>query len=1282
MKGNVIPFHENWTFLRTELSATMGELERQKTRFVPVELPHDWLIYDAKNLYRNGCGWYRKEFELVTGEIEDLGADLAQAVHAGAGGSVQAAQTGAGTPAQAVHAGAGGSVQAAHTGAGAPARPQREPERIVARTHRGERVILRFDGVYMDSTVYVNGKKIGDWKYGYSTFDMDVTSALMPGKNQVTVEVRYQSPNSRWYSGAGMYRKVWLKVCPAAYLPLDGTYVTTEKCEGGFLLTAQTEVAGKLDTDVGCRYRLWKDGQPVRDLGWQPVEAGGKVTVQALIPDPALWDVEDPQCYELTVELCRRGRESYVIDSQEITLGFRTIEFTTDRGLFLNGRHVKVHGVCEHHDFGCLGAAFHTPAMVRKIRMLQKMGVNAIRTSHNMPAPELMELADRMGILILSEAFDMWERPKTEFDYGRFFKDWCERDVRSWIRRDRNHPCLLLWSIGNEIYDTHADEHGQEITRRLVRAVREHDPGENAPITIGSNYMAWENARKCADIVKVAGYNYGENLYEEQHREHPDWVMYGSETASVVQSRGIYHFPLKQPVLSDEDEQCSSLGNSSTSWGAKSWERCIADDRDPEYIWGQFIWTGFDYIGEPTPYHTKNSYFGQVDTAGFPKDSYYVFQAEWTDVRKAPMVHLFPYWDFNPGQLIDVRACTNAPEVELFVNGRSQGRQAIDHAHGRKLLGEWQVPYEPGTITAVAYDGNGQELCRDSHSSFGDSKKLVLSADRTELAADCEDMCFVTVSALDEQGNPVENAADYVKAELTGPGRILGMDNGDSTDDDDYKTTVRKLFSGKLLVVVGSTGEAGDIVLTVSGRGLESAELRIRAAEPGETALAVALREKNVVGMPAAGEKNPAGEETGEENPAGGGTGEGNPAGEKAGDGNGKEGTSGRKLAYLEDCRRLRKADFPKRIPIRKLEIRSLDGQRFDPNKREILVEARLFPEDTTDRELVWKAVTAAGIEANHAKVVPVEEPGKYLARVTALGDGEIYVRCLAGNHKKTVLISHLECRAEGLGLANVNPYEFVSAGLYTEAVGEIGNGNEKGIATARGGESGVVFSGVDFGSYGSDEVTLPIFALDGEPHAIDVWLGKPYEAGSRLLQSLTYQKPSVWNVYQEETYRLPERIRGVATIAFLLHDKVHLKGFCFRKLEKAYGRLSGGEADAVYGDSFRLDGGVLRDIGNNVTVVYDDMDFGESGADTVVVSGRTPLDGNTMHIRFTEEQGETTDRIVEFRGTGSEECTSQTFPVSGLRGRGKVELVFLPGSRFDLESVQFGRGGHAGTKE
>lgn len=1185
MSTNVIPFYNNWTFLRTELNVTMGEIENQKTRFAPVELPHDWLIYDAKNLYRDGCGWYRKEFELVTGEIEDLGGEL------GAADSDQAAA---------------------------------DPERIVARISRGERVILRFDGVYMDSTVYVNGTKIGDWKYGYSTFDMDITSALMSGKNLLTVQVRFQSPNSRWYSGAGIYRKVWLKVCPAVYLPLDGTYVTTKKTEGGFELEAETEVAGKLDLGVGCRYRLWRGDSLIQELGWSsvkiPAESKAKgafqgvASVRALIPDPALWDVEDPQCYRLSVELCRQGRED-VIDGQDITVGFRTIELTTDKGLFLNGRHVKIHGVCEHHDLGCLGAAFHVPAMERKIRMLQAMGVNAIRTSHNMPAPELMELADRMGILILSESFDMWERSKTEYDYGRFFGKWCEKDVRSWVRRDRNHPSLLLWSIGNEIYDTHADEHGQDITRRLMAAVREHDPKGNALITIGSNYMPWENARKCADIVKVAGYNYAEKYYEEHHREHPDWMMYGSETASVVQSRGVYHFPLSQAILSDEDEQCSSLGNSSTSWGARSWEKCITDDRDPEYIWGQFIWTGFDYIGEPTPYHTKNSYFGQIDTAGFPKDSYYVFQAEWTDGKKSPMVHLFPYWDFNPGQLVDVRACTNAEQVELFVNGQSCGRRTIDHAHGLKLVADWQVRYTPGTITAVAYDGSGREVARDSHTSFGDSKRIVLSADRQELSADCEDMCFVTISTVDEQGNPVENAADYISVELTGPGRILGMDNGDSTDYDDYKATVRKLFSGKLLAVIGSTREEGELVLKVSGRGLEPAELHLKA----------------VRGEKAAVQKT-----------------------------------------FLENCVRKGGAKLPERVPVRKVELRTEGGSVLSPERQETTVEAVLYPKDTTDRELVWKAVNGAGIDVNFVEIQGyTDEQGRNMARVRAVGDGEFYVRCMAKNGKSTVLISHLEYRAEGLGQAYIDPYEFVSAGLYTETIGEITSGNEKGIATARDGASGVVFSGVDFGEYGSDEITLPIFALSGDKYQIDIWVGRPYEEGSSVT-TVFYQKHSVWNEYQEETYKLPERIRGVAVLGFVLYEKVHVKGFVFKKQEKAYGKLCGGEANAIYGDSFTRDGKIVKGIGNNVTIVYENMDFGSEGAGTVTFYGRTPLAANTIHIHFTNPAGETVNRIVEFAGDGGD---SQTFSIEKLCGKGKVELIFLPGCNFDLEAIQFGRG-------
>ncbi len=1168
MNAHLIPFYDGWTFLLTELGTELADIEGRKADFNAVELPHDWLIYNARDLYQNGTGWYRKVFD----------ADKAFTDY--------------------------------------------------------ERIILRFDGVYMDSTVYVNGEKIGDWKYGYSTFDMDITEAVHDGTNEVIVQVRYQSPNSRWYSGAGIYRRVWMKKCGAAYLTLDGTYVTIKPADGGFLLEAETELDGSKWEDAQCKYTLWRGDKLVQDFGFQQWKkenkdipngecgasklAAGIAGISAVVSSPKQWSIENPECYDLRVELYLDGE---IVDKNDITVGFRTFTFDREKGLFLNGEHIKIHGVCEHHDLGCLGAAFHAPAFERKLKALKKMGCNALRTSHNMPDPQVLELADRMGFLVVDEAFDMWERTKTDYDYGRFFKEWCPKDVRSWVRRDRNHPCLLMWSIGNEIYDTHADEHGQDITRRLQSLVRLHDPKENALVTIGSNYMAWEGAQKCADIVKAAGYNYGEHLYREQHKSHPDWIMYGSETASLVHSRGVYRFPLSQPVLSDDDEQCSSLGNSSTSWGAKSWEYCIVDDRDCEYILGQFIWTGFDYIGEPTPYHTKNSYFGQIDTAGFPKDSYYFFQAEWTDVEKAPMVHLFPYWDFNDGQKIDVRACTNAPEVELFVNGVSQGRRQIDHAHGKKLVADWQLEYAKGTITAVAYDKDGNEAARDSRTSFGDSSRIIAHADKSELIADGNDICFVTIEMLDKDGNKVENASDYVEVRLEGCGRILGMDNGDSTDYDEYKTNVRKLFNGKLLVVVGSTCEAGEIKLHIKGNGLESAEVTVNT-----------VVRSNVPQI------------------------------------------QDDRHTYLEDCQKLptAKESLPERIPVRKAELCAMDGRCITKEKRELTVEAQLYPANTTDKELAWKAVNQSGIPVSFAKVEPFESAdGKKLAKITALGDGDFVVRCMVKCCEKTVLISQLEYRAEGIGKAFLSPYEFVTGGLYTRAYGQLGNGNDKGVATDRENLSGPVYDNVDFGDFGSDEVTLPIFALDGNPYDIDIWLGMPYEEGSRRITTVVYQKPSIWNTYQEETYKLPERIKGLNTIAFVLREKVHIKGFVFKKPDKAYEQLWAQDADSVYGDSFRRDGRAVRDIGNNVVLLYDDMDFGKDGASSLTVCGGTSLSGNTIHLHFTDEAGVTTNSILEFAGTGGV-CREQSFALDGIKGKGKIELIFLPGSSFDLEYLRF----------
>ncbi len=1269
-RTDMILFNNNWSFLKTPLGTELPDIQTRKGEFQPVDLPHDWLIYDTHNLYENSTGWYRKCISirgaentvslsgpgLHNGRVPRKAEDVKQEESAGA-----------------------------------------EPVILAA----GERVILRFDGVYMDSTLYVNGRKAGDWKYGYSAFAYDITEYVRQGENELLMQVRHQSPNSRWYSGAGIYRNVWLKICPAVYLPLDGTYVhitwqrKEDPClpesaggnagpegnrseEGSYQMEIETECAGAVGGSTRCRYSLWRGGACVRDLGWGQrfTREDGQICFALKATPEGLeeWDLEHPVCYQLRVSLYDEtterperaslaGQNSSLagtaaaspakgdhapaewggtpLDSQEITVGLRRMEFTTDRGFFLNGRYVKVHGVCEHHDLGCLGAAFHKEAMGRKLRILKEMGVNALRTSHNMPAQEVMELADEMGILVLSEAFDMWERCKTPYDYGRFFKEWAQWDVRSWIRRDRNHPSLFLWSIGNEIYDTHADAHGQEITRRLVDYVRAHDPRGNARITIGSNFMPWEGAQSCADIVKVAGYNYGEKYYREHHQKHPDWVIYGSETASVVQSRGVYRFPLRQSVLADEDEQCSALGNSSTSWGARSVEACIADDRDADFTFGQFLWTGFDYIGEPTPYHTKNSYFGYVDTAGFPKDAYYLFQAQWRPAAEYPMVHLYPCWDWNPGQLIDVRACTNGESVELYVNGRPQGRQYIDHARGRRLQGDWQVPYEQGEITAVAYDGEGREIARTSRHSFGEARQLVLEADRERLSGDGEDLLFVTVSAVDEHGYPVENAMNYVRLSLEGQGRLLGMDNGDSTDYDPYKGCVRKLFNGKFLAVVASRpvpadgGQtayeaagplAGSVRITVEGRGVEPASLEIPVDPAGLRPGACAREDvsRRTDGLP--------------QPPADGSLTVCGPA-------------------------------LPDTVPVRKVELLAPEGNILDPERRSITLEARICPGDATDRALNWKVVNQNGIPVSYAKV---EELDACHARITAMGDGNFYVRCQSGK-SPVKIISQLELTARGLGQAFLNPYTFISAGLFSETIGEVTNGNEKGIATARDGVSGVVYRDLDFGDYGSDEITIPVFALSDARHEIEIWQGVPEAEGSRLLLSAPYQKPSRWNVYQEETWKLPCRLKGLATVAFRLRNsKVHIKGFSFTYYEKAYGKLWGAECSRVYGDSFRVESRAVTGIGNNVTILYENMDFGERGAGQVTLWGRSPLPGNTIHIHLIRPEGAVETRVLEVPGTA--EYTPLTFPLEPLTGRGTLELIFLPGSNYDLEALQFAR--------
>jgi beta-galactosidase len=1134
-------FNDGWEFTKQADISELSELYSREISWSQVDLPHDWLIYDTKNLYENGVGWYRKRFTIS------------------------------------------------------------ELEKKV--------ITVCFEGVYMNSTVYVNNTYLGEWKYGYSSFEFEITPLLQLGDNEIVVRVIHEAPNSRWYSGAGIYRNVWLKTMNEAHLVTDGVYLATRKNAEDWELLLSTEGINQskstAELEAQVRHTIYDESGNIVAVAANPILLCNSIKVDKqsiTLADPNLWQLDRPYLYALKTELIIAG---VTVDEELQRFGFRTIRIDPNKGFFLNDCHIKLHGACMHHDLGALGAAVNKAALKRQLMLLTEMGVNAIRTAHNMPAVELMELADEMGILIVSEAFDIWERSKTQYDYSRFFPEWHERDVASWIRRDRNHPSIIMWSIGNEIYDTHADERGFEVTKQLKALVQKHDPLGNGFITLGSNYMAWEGAQHCAQELSAVGYNYGEWLYEEHHQKYPNWVIYGSETASTLQSRGIYHFPLSKVVVTHEDEQCSSLDNCTTNWGAKNAQKNIIDDRDAKYCLGQFIWTGFDYIGEPTPYTTKNSYFGHIDTAGFPKDSFYLYQAEWTDYKKKPMVHLLPYWDFNEGQLIDIKIYSNAPKTELFFNDESMGVYRIDHLAGSKLSGEWRLPYRPGVLKAVAYDEEDHVIAVDVKSSFGDAAKLVLKPDKASLRADGLDLLFVEISAVDAKGIPVENANNRVEVAVSGAGRLVGLDNGDSTDYDQYKGSSRKLFSGKLLAIIAAKQEPGEVRIKVSSRSLPTEELVITAV-PSEPISGIS--------------------------------------------------------ALLEN----EQSEPNDEIPIRKIALTVHGSNHLNKSNQSVMVTAKLYPENTTYQDIVWKVLTPGGIATNIAEV----KAEGLQAMVTALGDGEFRLRCAANNGKRNYeIISEMEFTVTGMGTATINPYEFVYAGLCTDTNYELNGGLLNGVSTREFTETWIGFRGLDFGELGSDEITIPIYFLENGPLPIELWEGMPNEPNARRLLKANYQAECQYGHYIPKTFKLPRRLKGVTTLCIVLWRSLNLQGFVFTKLNKAYERLSAAENNNLYGDSFTLAEDSIEQIGNNVTIEFEDMDFAKEGFRKLIICGRSHIEKNTIHIRFQGEEGQI-NQIAEF--PYSQEYCEREFELTSVTGKQRVSFIFLPGSSFDFKWFQF----------
>lgn len=1063
------------------------------------------------------------------------------------------------------------------------------------------RVLLNFDGVYMNSTLFVNGKEAGSWTYGYSAFEHDITDFLHEGENELLLRVSHQSPNTRWYSGAGIFRDVMLKLRPAAYIGTNGVYIhSAPQPEGGWTTEVETDVVGEA-SDIRMLLEVFDPaGASMGGYGLEAHFDGGheKFTASFNSTDPELWSVDDPMLYTLKISLYS-GSE--LLDCVNETFGYRTAEFDPDRGFLLNGEPVKLHGVCMHHDLGALGSALNEAALARQLRIMKEMGVNAIRTSHNMPARQLVQLCDEMGLLVDSEAFDMWEKPKTEFDNHRFFTEHAERDVRSWIERDRNHPCIIMWSIGNEINDT-IDPHGLDITKRLYEYVLKYDPKGNAAPTIGSNYMGDENAQKCSDVVKLAGYNYSEYLYDEHHKKYPDWVIYGSETASAVRSRGIYRFPAELPLLTGEDCQCSSLDNSVVGWGSsamKSWRL----DRDCPFCCGQFIWTGFDYIGEPTPYNTKNSYFGIVDTAGFPKDIYYFYQSVWVSPEQKKVLHIVPsYWDFIPGQEIDVLIYSNARDVELFLNGKSVGTHVMELETSQDMRAHFKVPFEPGVLRVVGHFADGSECSEVLHTP-SDPAAVVLTSDKETLLADGRDIAFVEISTVDVNGIPVGNARNRIRVEVSGAGRLVGLDNGDSTDYDSYKGDNRRLFSGKLLAMIESTLEPGEITVRAYSEGLENAELRLVSENCGEVSGVSVVTENK---FPAV-------------------------------------------------CRA-----YTGEVPARLL-LPEVDVNSFDPERRSAEIRAKLLPENCTYDDISWSVVRRNGVESNLAQV---EGSGRS-AVVTAKGDGEFFVRAMVHNGAEhPQVIADIPFTAEGLGAAVRDAYSFISASTL-DSSNVPTNIIEDGALSNFDGRTVMTYSDIDFGKTGSQIISLSVGTCFDMP--VEVWEGTPDDG--KLICRVDFGNNGHWCGFAGQDFALAERLTGVRTISVVIDSRVIFGGFSFVPIERAYDTNWVGEADSVYGDDYRIDGRRVADIGNNVIINYERLDFGGGGSEALIISGETGNPMNQIQLRYTPAGGAQKTVLLEFQQDGGRE---QRFDIPKLSGVNDVSFVFMPGSRFDFDWFRF----------
>ena len=716
----------------------------------------------------------------------------------------------------------------------------------------GKTATLLFDGAMSHARIYVNGQEAGYWPYGYNSFSIDVTPYLKAGEtNTLAVRLENEVESSRWYPGAGLYRNVHLRIQEKAHVPVWGTTLTTPVVKQEFarvnLKTEWSAPAGKCVADYRIVTRILNaEGQEVaQDERPGTKEDKDFFTQEFLVRNPALWSPETPVLYTAETKVYEG---TTLRDEVSTRFGIRSLEIIPDKGFFLNGKLTKFKGVCNHHDLGPLGSIVNEAGIRRQIRILKEMGCNAIRTSHNMPAPELVAACDEMGMMVMAESFDEWKSAKVQNGYHKIFDEWVEKDLVNLVRHYRNNPSVVMWCIGNEVPDQWNGNRGPKLSRMLQDICHREDPtrpvtqGMDAPDAVVNNNMA--------ATMDVAGFNYRPHKYNENYKKLPQCIILGSETASTVSSRGVYKFPVaRRSMQKYPDNQSSSYDVEHCGWSNLPEDDWIWHDEKPWCI-GEFVWTGFDYLGEPTPYYTDwpshSSLFGIIDLAGLPKDRYYLYRSHWNP--EAETLHILPHWNWagREGEVTPVFVYTNYPEAELFINGKSQGRRtkdlSIDVEHSadsastadfkrqsRYRLMWMDTRYEPGTLKVVAYDKQGKAVCEKELHTAGAPHHIELVADRNVLKADEEDLAFVTVKVVDKEGNLCPLAENEIRFKVKGAGSYRAGANGNSTSLESFQAPRMKVFSGMMTAIVAASERPGEIILEASAPGLKKAVLKLQS---------------------------------------------------------------------------------------------------------------------------------------------------------------------------------------------------------------------------------------------------------------------------------------------------------------------------------------------------------------------------------------------------------------------------------------------------------------------